>query len=436
MNFKKIGVFLLCTCSLLASCFPAVNSLAQDSNGANNKTSAIQPMFMGNLQHTGVYDTKSPGNNVKVKWKVKSGGRIYSSPVVSGGICYFGSEDKCLYAVDAATGKVKWKYETGGEVFSTPAISNSTAYFTSKDGYLYALETVEGKLVWKFKTNGEKAFDNWDLWLSSPAVDNGVVYFGSGDGNLYAVDAKSGKKLWQYETKGIIHSSPAIYKGLVYFGDYLGYCYAVDCKTHKLKWKFKTIGYSDMPNGEISSSPTVLNDTVYIGSKDHTIYSLDAFTGKMKWREQTYPGWVCSTPAVKDGIVCIGKTGNCCVYGVDVKTGRKKWFYNTKFYILSSAAIVGNTVYIGNFCGRLFALNLYTGKEKWKFETDACKRNYSEFFSEKNIYRKNFNRDFNGDEKKYIYENTTKLGSILSAPVAVDGVIYFGSCDGNLYALQ
>ena len=28
------------------------------------------------------------------------------------------------------------------------------------------------------------------------------------------------------------------------------------------------------------------------------------------------------------------------------------------------------------------------------------------------------------------------MGAILSSPVIVDGVIYFGSTDGNLYALQ
>ena len=35
-----------------------------------------------------------------LKWKFKTKGKIFSSPVVSDGVVYFGSSDNHLYAVD------------------------------------------------------------------------------------------------------------------------------------------------------------------------------------------------------------------------------------------------------------------------------------------------------------------------------------------------
>jgi hypothetical protein len=49
----------------------------------------------------------SGGASVSVvsKWKFKTGGSVYSTPLVAGGIVYFGSYDYHFYAADAATGK-------------------------------------------------------------------------------------------------------------------------------------------------------------------------------------------------------------------------------------------------------------------------------------------------------------------------------------------
>lgn len=44
---------------------------------------------------------------------ILSRGYIWSSPVVIKGIIYIGSDDHCVYAIDAAEGTVIWKIETG-----------------------------------------------------------------------------------------------------------------------------------------------------------------------------------------------------------------------------------------------------------------------------------------------------------------------------------
>ena len=43
-------------------------------------------MFRGDLAHTGVYGSAAPKNINHILWEFKTGGRIFSSPVVADGI--------------------------------------------------------------------------------------------------------------------------------------------------------------------------------------------------------------------------------------------------------------------------------------------------------------------------------------------------------------
>jgi outer membrane protein assembly factor BamB len=73
------------------------------------------------------------------KWKFQTGGAVTSSPAISGGVVYAGSDDGYLYAVDINTGRENWKFQTGAALTSSPAISDGLVYFGSMDGYLYAV---------------------------------------------------------------------------------------------------------------------------------------------------------------------------------------------------------------------------------------------------------------------------------------------------------
>jgi outer membrane protein assembly factor BamB len=102
---------------------------------------------------------------------------------------------------------IKWKFRRAARS-STPAVSGGTAYFGSNDHYLYAVNLVDGQLRWKFVSEGERRFtgrrlhgwdpageslpDPFEFYLSSPTIDAHTVYVGSGDGTNYALDAGTG----------------------------------------------------------------------------------------------------------------------------------------------------------------------------------------------------------------------------------------------------
>jgi len=411
-------------------------------------------MFRGNLTHTGVY----AGNGVQklngIKWKFQTGGRVISSPAVANGMAYVGSTDKNLYAVDLESGAQKWKFTTESSVVSSPAVNGNSVYFGSYDGLFYAVDAATGKLQWKFETAGEKRYagkhlhqlqlkgeimpDPWDFFLSSPAVWNGAVYFGSGDGNIYALDAASGNLKWKFHTGDVVHSSPAIADGTLYIGSWDGYLYALNASTGEKKWAFKTGDDPDFHNHVgIQSSPLVADGTVYFGCRDSNVYALDAASGKQKWVYSTRGSWVNNSPALYDGKLYFGWSLPGRWEAVDAKTGDRLASVDTKVPIFSSLAISHGLLYAGTFDGKLTAFDVKSQKPLWEFQTDASRQHLEALTNQDGTFNwgvivpEGFYDDMvTGMSKRFT------SGTILSSPVVVNNTVYFGSTDGNLYALM
>jgi hypothetical protein len=154
------------------------------------------------------------GNTLPVaslsSWIYTTGGEVESGPAVAAGVVYAGSDDRKLYALDAATGKLLWSYATSGPVDSSPAVASGLVYIGSQGRRVYALNAVTGKLRWSYATIGAVE--------SRPAVAAGIIYLGDDDNNLYALNAATGRVRWVYATGGNITSSPAVMNGIVYVG--------------------------------------------------------------------------------------------------------------------------------------------------------------------------------------------------------------------------
>ena len=414
------------------------------------------PMFRGDTQHSGIY--KAPGVPAfnSVKWKFHTGGRVISSPAVVGGVAYVGSTDCNLYAIDAQSGAQKWKFETKGWVVSSPAVVSSIVYFLSYDGNFYAVDAAGGQLKWKFATGGERRYagthlhylqpvtermpDPWDVFLSSPAVWNGTVYFGSSDGNVYALDALTGLLKWKFQSGDVVHSSPAIADGVLYVGSWDTFFYALDAASGKEKWRFKTGDDPDAHNHVgIQSSPVVAEGVVYFGSRDAYAYALDAANGKQVWKFSTEGSWVNNSPVVQDGHVYFATSVPGIMHVVDAKTGKVVFDVPAGSPVFASMSIANGVLYMGNFTGKLMAIDLKARKPAWMFETDGAKQNagaisnpdggvkWESLFPGPNLFY---------DDMVLAVHRLFSSGTILSSPVVVGNSVLFGSTDGNLYALE
>jgi eukaryotic-like serine/threonine-protein kinase len=412
-------------------------------------------MFRGNARHTGVYESAGVPKFNSVKWQFHTGGMVIGSPVVSGRIVYVGSTDGSLYAIDEESGAQKWKYAVKSRIPSTPAIQAGTVYFRAYDGNLYAVDAAGGTLKWKFQTAGERRFsgkhlhgtqpvaetmpDPFDCYLSSPVVSNGAVYFGSGDGNVYAIDAASGSLKWKFKTGDVIHASPAIADGTVFIGSWDSYFYAIDSESGKQKWKFKTGEDHDIYNQVgIQSSAAVVDGVVYFGCRDSHLYALDAASGAQRWALPTNGSWVVGSPAVREGKVYFPTSDSSWLFEVEAGSGKilRSLAFN-HWYLYSSPALAGNVIYIGSTEGKVVAVGLADLKPLWSYETDAAKQHSADYVKPDGTPNGSalFHGDFYDDMVSGV-ERVMSMGAILSSPVVAGNVVYIGSADGNLYALN
>jgi outer membrane protein assembly factor BamB len=96
-----------------------------------------------------------------------------------------------------------------------------------------------------------------------------------------------------------------------------------------------------------------------------------------------------------DGVVYVGSADGC-LYALEVSSGRQIWKFDAGSQIVSNPAVTESVVYFGTVGGDLISINIKSGKERWRFTTS---------------------------------------GKVISSPYVYENVVYIGSTDHKVYAL-
>jgi outer membrane protein assembly factor BamB len=116
----------------------------------------------------------------------------------------------------------------------------------------------------------------------------------------------------------------------------------------------------------------------------------------------------------------VGSTdGN--LYAVDLESGAQKWKFETKVRVVSSPAVSNGIVYFGSYDGKFYALDAASGQLKWNFQTAGERR-----FAGRHIHGIQPEGETMPDPFDFY----------LSSPAVWNGAVYFGSGDGSIYALD
>ncbi len=210
-------------------------------------------------------------------------------------------------------------------------------------------------------------------------------------------------KVWKFDTNGKIFTTPVIYDRVIYFGSSDKSFYAVDADTGTLIWRFAT-------GGAVNSGAAIDGDLICFGSTDGFYYALNYEDGSPVWKfktggENVYDSWdyYLSTPVFSEELVYFG-SGDKNIYALNKKSGEAVWTYETEGIIHTRGEVVGGNICFGSFDGNMYCLDKVTGQLKWKFDT---------------VGTRHFPK-----------------GEIQSSATLHDGVLYFGSRDYVLYALD
>lgn len=199
----------------------------------------------------------------------------------------------------------------------------------------------------------------------------------------------------------------------------------------------------------------VSSDAAYVISADHRIFAVDlkarsrgeAFPTSSEWRfpsdSNQNLGAMYASPVLQGGKLYVASFDNGSsgkLTAVDAATGRTLWQFPPQGAIgsvVGSSLVRGDTLYIGSSDHRVYALDASTGAQKWRFETKNKVWAGVATDGQDTLYVASL------DHNVYALDMSGSLkwsfktqGAIASTPLYADGVLYFGSSDGNLYAVN
>lgn len=378
-----------------------------------------------------------PGSDFRekpeIKWVFEINSPIFSSPIVSEDLVYFGGLDSIFYAIEVSSGHEKWRFRTKGEIRSAPLIDGTKVFLNGGDGSLYALDKKSGAPIWKFDAECERKYDFADYFHSTPILNDGILYFGSGDSNFYAIDSDTGHLVWSFKTGNIVHTTPAVCNDRIFFGSFDGFVYALKLKSGELIWKFKTVGHRFFPIGEVQGSPGIFNNLVFIGARDYNVYAIDQEKGFCHWNKSFTKGWGLNNN-VHDSILYIGTADERVLIAADPETGKEFWKRNMEFLIFGNNAYSKSMLYVGTTIGKLHGISILSGDKLWSFETNSYKEKRYKYFKPDDSYREDIYSIIKSNEQFLDVE--CELGGIFSTPYIDNNIIIFSSTNGTLYCLE
>jgi outer membrane protein assembly factor BamB len=263
---------------------------------------------------------------------------------------------------------------------SYPLIVNGMVFVTTNDT-LYALNQATGGTMWSHGIGGGPGL----------AYDRGRIFVVTGSGLLTAFDPQSGSIDWSKQLPGqwSFSSAPSAANGIVYTGGAGsgGTVYAVRENDGQILWT------QSVENGD-NSSPAVNAQGVYVTYAAQQDYDFDPVSGSLLWHHTTCcEGGGGATPVVANGLVFspgVGGFGNLILSTAD---GSELGGYNAG----PSPAVTTDMAFMLSGSTLSAVKDSGQGVNAWQFTGDS---------------------------------------HLDTPPLVAGGLVFVGSSQGNLYALD
>jgi outer membrane protein assembly factor BamB len=334
------------------------------------------PMFLSDPAHSA--EGAGPTNLI-FKWKFNADAAVVSPPTLADGMCYFGSLDSNIYAIDAANGTEVWRFQTNHEVRSQVAVLNGRLYTGADDGNVYCLDAATGDLMWNASDPADGLTQD-SFVRSSPTIFEDKLYVGSIDGNIYCYSTSTGNLLRKFQTGSAVLATPAVVDNELYITVGIPYVKGVlmkfNANTGSSIWNF-TLPYFYWYDAAIYASPTVADGVVYARSDYRHSYAVNASTGEMIWmydgRYNPLTPQQLGGTALFDAILYkYGRVffndyyGYVCLNATD---GTELWYtYLGRESFAQGTSYSYNRLYVVTDTRTLFVLDALTGKKLSYYE--------------------------------------------------------------------
>lgn len=262
--------------------------------------------------------------------------------------------------------------------------------------------------------------------------------------------AGQGGVRWRVQTGGPVRSSPAVTTTRVFIGSGDGSLYAIDRATGRSVWRFRA-------GSPVDASPAVARGMVVAATLSGRIFAVDEVSGRLRWSLQAGPAlplntavagdwdlWA-SSPVIVGQVVVIGGPDGV-VYALDLRSGRVRWRAITTGRVRATPAVHDGLVVVGSWDGRIYALDLATGAERWVHRTAGDSADVTQCGFDCRAVQGSATIDggrvFVGSRDGALYALDLATGSrqwrvshhgswVISSPAVHDGRVFAGSSDAH-----
>ncbi len=354
-------------------------------------------------------------------------GEFYAEPLLDNERVFCGNAAGDFRCYDAPSGRLLWKVSTGAPVHSMAAADTHAVYVGNEKGFFFAFNKNTGSELWKRRM---PEVPNAFQLFSRPAVDFGRVVVGSADRSLYCLDAVSGKLKWKILLDDWVRSAPVVLGSSIYAATVSGRMYCLsDGPVPAIRWQ------NSLSSHPIYADLSAYRGDLYAAASDFTLINVNAETGEIQWKTSTFesitdtngekilgdlvgqPDFQ-SSAVVVDGLACFGTQR--FLFAVDVESGAEVWRFETRGQVCGAPAVDNGKVFFGQRGGTpdFYCLDFRTGGLIWK-------KRFGHVWASPNVIDGKLYLNTEGGTLMCVHEET---GDVLWSYAGRDGYSYQVPC--------
>lgn len=260
------------------------------------------------------------------------------------------------------------------EGWAAPAVDGSTAYVLLKKDQLAAVELQSGSYAqrWSFPTGDDKP--EITAVYGEPLIDGDRLYFASYKGQLFALNKGNGAPVWPkpFDLSGSVTGTIAEAGELLLVG-------TIEGRVHAIKKSDGTAADGWPEDGieveaGVWAAVMTARDRFFVATIDGTVQSYSLADGTPQWSEPFKSTGAVADLALLEGGQLFVPSLNRTIYVLSPDTGQVQTQFTATDWVWTTPAQRGNTVYFGDFAGRVHAVDITTGAASWTYDTGARNR--------------------------------------------------------------
>ena len=269
---------------------------------------------------------------------------------------------------------VAWRADAGRgssdeeRILSGPVVADGRVYVIDAGATVSAFTVADGKRLWRAELEPDGERDG--SWGGGLAFDEGRLFVTTGFAQVIALDAASGEVQWRSVVSGPMRAAPAARDGRVFAVTKDNQLHALDAASGRLLWSHTGIVESAGLLG--GASPAVEGDIVIAPYSSGEIFALRVQNGRELWSENLAAirrldavsalADIRGRPVIDRGrVYAISHSGR--MFAIDLRSGRRVW--EAEIGGVEQPWIAGDFIYVLSTDALVACLTARDGRVRW-----------------------------------------------------------------------